>query len=186
MGGVANTQQGGRNLIRFYFLIVLIAVGFIVSRKLLASGFWERPALYNKKTFLVIAGGLLMLLGVTGHLAWLTAAIGVFMAFMIRNLPILVRFAPQLQRFWRQFTASKRGEQSADYDSYHSYKPPPNGQGKMTAAEAYKILGLNPPVAKQDIILAHKKLMQKMHPDRGGSDYLASQINLAKDLLLKN
>ncbi len=54
----------------------------------------------------------------------------------------------------------------------------------MTKAEALDVLGLKPDASKQDIVNAHRKLISKLHPDRGGSDYLAAQINLAKKTLL--
>jgi len=49
---------------------------------------------------------------------------------------------------------------------------------------ALEILGLNEPFNGEDVINAHRQLMQKLHPDRGGSDYLAKKINLAKDFLI--
>jgi DnaJ-class molecular chaperone len=46
-------------------------------------------------------------------------------------------------------------------------------------------VGLDETADKQQVIKAHRGLMQKLHPDRGGSDYLAQKINVARDYLIK-
>ncbi len=59
-----------------------------------------------------------------------------------------------------------------------------NAEITMNRQLAFEILGLNEGANRKDIIHAHRKLMQKFHPDRGGSDYFSKKINAAKDLLL--
>ncbi|MBF0246934.1 MAG: DnaJ domain-containing protein [Alphaproteobacteria bacterium] len=56
--------------------------------------------------------------------------------------------------------------------------------GTMTREQAYKVLGLEPGASRDEIKAAHRRLMAAAHPDHGGSDFLAQQINRAKDVLL--
>lgn len=70
---------------------------------------------------------------------------------------------------------SQQGPHTADNSS----------SGKITVDEALEILNLAPMPTKKEVISAHRKLMSKLHPDKGGSDYLAARVNEAREVLLK-
>lgn len=92
---------------------------------------------------------------------------------------LLVYGRPVLQAFglWRQwqFLNQRRQQQQT--------QAPPRDT-KMSVELACQILELDAQHSKHDILAAHKKMMAKNHPDKGGSTYLASQINQARDVLL--
>jgi hypothetical protein len=75
---------------------------------------------------------------------------------------------------WREYFAAQ--------DSRDDTAPTSSGD---PIAEAYEVLGLKPGVSDAQIRAAHRDLMKAVHPDHGGSSYLAARINQARDLLLK-
>ncbi len=84
-----------------------------------------------------------------------------------------------LQRLLRD-TAGSQSSYRQSSGSDH----PSNKTNRLTAEQAYKLLGLTTNASHKEIITAHRRLIQKNHPDRGGSSELAAQINAARDVLL--
>jgi outer membrane PBP1 activator LpoA protein len=72
---------------------------------------------------------------------------------------------------------------STEEQATNNFKP--DSYNEISEAEAYEVLGISAESTQEEVIKAHKRLMQRLHPDRGGSDYLAAKINAAKDLLIK-
>jgi DnaJ homolog subfamily C member 19 len=99
-----------------------------------------------------------------------------------RGIPALgglVLLGPALWRHWRQGSAGFGG-----FGSTAAPPPPPRQSASMTRQEAYEVLGLKPGADEDAIHAAHRRLMRTAHPDAGGSDWLASRVNQARDVLL--
>ncbi len=63
---------------------------------------------------------------------------------------------------------------------------PRDAAATLSLAEAYLILGLSTGARRDDVLAAYRNLMKRLHPDQGGTSYLASRVIEAKDLLLKH
>jgi hypothetical protein len=98
------------------------------------------------------------------------------------SLQVLEAFLDRQHPQWRGGEEGVAGQASAQGSTQGS---PGSSEAAMTEAVALEILGLASGASRDDIVLAHRRLMQKMHPDRGGSDYLAKKINAARDFLLE-
>ena len=79
---------------------------------------------------------------------------------------------PMLFRYWHSRESAQPNEN------------PRPAHVNLERAEAYRVLGLPPGASREAIKSAHRRLMQRVHPDLGGSDELAARVNKAKDLLL--
>lgn len=97
-----------------------------------------------------------------------------------QSASVLIAYLDRNHEGWQeQYSGDGRATGSTD-------STPPASMGELSKEEAYEILGLAPGVSAKQIKTAHRRLMQKFHPDRGGPTYLASLINQAKDLLLSS
>ena len=254
---------------RIIFLIALGTAAWLVYklylRQLLAQGTVGRV-----KIGLIALGFVFLALALTGRAPALFAVLGALMTQAMRFAPLLVRFAPTLQKHFgtgnpfgqdaagRQSGTSEvrtrtilmrlehatgamdgdvlEGEQAgrtlsalsaAELVALHGYcrandaealrlleayvgreraaefdnagempgaeagggtrEPPANagGEGTMSEAEAAAVLGLDAGADREAIVAAHRALMGRLHPDKGGSDYLATKVNAARTVLLK-
>ena len=236
---------------KLVFIIAILTVGWLIYKlyfkQLLAEGKSGKI-----KIALIVVGLLFMVLAVTGRAHVLFALIGAAMTQIMRIMPLLIRFFPQISqmfagnspfgagqssrlrsatlvvtiehsngrmdgeviagtftgrrlselnpdelatlletcqqndvkgaRLLMAYLARTRGGQYAGGGSDTGAGTHPDT--RLSAQEAYEILGLEKGVDRQAVIDAHRRLMNRMHPDKGGSNYLASKINAAKKTLL--
>lgn len=124
-------------------------------------------------------------------LAWIAALAGISLALLLVlsgrggiALGALTLFGPLIYQRWQAYRMSTGG-QRRQQQSAGSGQPPPRRQaGAMTREEAYQVLGLRPGASEAEIRAAHHRLMRTAHPDSGGSDWLATRVNMARDVLL--
>jgi hypothetical protein len=95
-----------------------------------------------------------------------------------RSVPLLETYLDRREPDWRAHVAGDAGPRDEHAAGAAS-------AGLMDEATAWSILGLAPGASVDEIKAAHRRLMTKLHPDHGGSDYLAAQLNQAKDYLLR-
>jgi len=164
---------------RIIILLAVIAIGLLLWYKISNAPADKRKNLIFWSTAGVIIGTLVVL-AATGRMHWLYALGGTIAAFTPRVISAL-RYLPLINRFRQQYTQNntrQSGQQSGQQSAGRA------NPGNMTTVEAREILGVKPDATREEIIKAHKRMMQKVHPDRGGTDYLAAQLNQAKDTLL--
>ncbi len=144
--------------------MVVVALGLVVLVLLLwAANAFSRASVTTIKALL----------------AWVAALGGLSLATLLLltgrggfALSGLVFAGPAIWRWWQANAAQPKIRARAAPSSF------------MTRAEALEVLGLHDPVSEVEVRVAWKRLMRRAHPDSGGSDWLASRVNQAKDVLL--
>ena len=105
----------------------------------------------------------------------LPALLSMFGALDAESVPLLESYLDRRFPAWRQ---NAQGDAAGRQRSAAA-------SSKMSDEEAYQILGLKAGAGRDEIGRAHRMLMKKLHPDQGGSTYLAARVNEAKEVLLR-
>jgi hypothetical protein len=176
------------------FLVILLAVVLLATigarqgaaRPERNDG--KAPRAVPRKTFspywllgAVLVGLVLLRFGVN----WLVVASGMVVA-VLRGLLPLLRFLPLLSSFRQGAGAPGAGAGSRPFGSPPGDGGPPGSSGRsqrMTRQEALRVFGLDEQATREDVQREYRRLMRKIHPDLGGSSYLAAKLNEAKDVL---
>ncbi len=146
------------------YLLIVLAVLVLIAYIRRGYRLYGRPFLV--RTFLIGIVLATVALAVMGKMHWLGVIFASLLAILQRLLPFLLSWGIQLFPFIRSWQQERQQENT------------------MTRREAMDILGLSDEPTRQEIIEAHRRLIQKVHPDRGGNPYLAARLNQAKATLL--
>ena len=145
----------------FLFGLALLAIALLVMRWLATTT--------PEKAYPVLVSLALALVGLAAFMA-LTGRLAAALPFVMGAWIAYRRFR-QIQGIWRQATGKNEKVMQAS-------------RSQLTRDEAYEVLGLKPGASLTEIQVAYKKLMQKLHPDKEGNEYLARKVNQARDTLL--
>ena len=158
-------------IIAIALLLVLLFIAKIAYKWLI-----QQPSGRRWRAVAICLGIILLALVVSGRAHWLYAVVGGVLPFLQKIIG-LVRYIP-LYNFIRQnFNKQQNNHQNQQNSSNRD-------SSDMTREQAAEILGVSLGASENEILVAHKRLIQKNHPDLGGTDYIAKKINKARDVLL--
>ncbi len=156
----------------FFGLLLTIALFMLLRHWGQATEEQRRKGLFYTVVFVLAA--VCVLLVVTGRIHFLAGLFAALLPFMRRGWQAAKLWL--MLRRW-QGKGGKRGEGNGS-------EAGSSVGGPMTLDEARDILNVAGDASREEIVKAHRRMIQKVHPDRGGSDALAARVNEAKERLL--
>ncbi len=159
----------------FFLIIALIIAGLMVPKKYFgpAGAFLPDEARVRRRLQWGLVGAL-------------TMALLSLKLLPVAALVALVGGGMTALGGWRDKMLGDKGLGNLDEepDINASNAPPPAMPGQMSASEAREVLGVSDEAEQDEIEKVHRRLIGQIHPDKGGSNYLAAKINQARDILL--
>jgi len=162
----------------------LILIAALVAAVVLAQRWLRKTSLtasQRGQAIVLVLMAVMLILAVSGKLNPLFATLAAIVPILWKLFTTVSRHLPAALKAWQLFNDHQGNDRQGSSNSTRAATSTSLGR-----TEALQILGLADNASRDDIINAHRRLIQKMHPDRGGSDYLAARINLAKDVLLSD
>lgn len=154
---------------RIYLIAALIGI-FILWRQWKKAPDETARRKLMQRNLLYGLLAVIFVLAATGRIHWLGAVFAALFPILKFVFAALLRFFPALASIYNKRMQSTQT---------------PAATSAIGLSEAREILGVSESATEEDIQFAYKKQMQKVHPDKGGSEYFATKLNEARDLLLK-
>lgn len=167
------------------FVSLLAGAALIFGIMFLGNWLMRSPAGSLKRR---LGSGLIPLLLLIVIALALTGRLGLAFAALVAMAPWIMRGLQLWQAGGLIRSLLRPRHPKAGPSQYHHNSgptppsPPPNN--RMSREEALRVLGLPDIATPEDIHAAYRRLMAQVHPDKGGSDWMAAKLNEARDRLL--